>query len=59
MYAGSTNARELLEGNGIDYVVVGPVERRMLHPNLDFFARYPRVEGPGDFSLYRITRDSH
>jgi hypothetical protein len=59
IYAGAANADDLLARNGIDYVVVGPLERRMLHPNLEFFARFPKTEGTGEFDLYRITARTH
>jgi len=59
MYAGSPQGRELLARNAIDYVVIGPLERRLLHPNVEFFAQHFEAEQSGDFAVYRITSDAH
>jgi hypothetical protein len=55
MYAGESGAEALLAGYGIDYVVLGPPERRELRPNDRFFERYERAGEAGGFALYRIS----
>ena len=38
---------------------IGPLERRLLHPNAEFFAQHFEAEQSGDFAVYRITSDAH
>jgi hypothetical protein len=54
MYAGGADAEALLKRYAIDYVVVGPLERRQVSANEAFFARYAPVGELGDYRLYRI-----
>jgi hypothetical protein len=55
IYAGESDAPALLESAGIDYVVVGPMERQNVKP-LDeaFFARFPVAGRAGDGILYKV-----
>jgi hypothetical protein len=58
IYAGGADAAQLIEANGIEYVVVGPVERAELKRygvalNESFFKRFERVGGAGEYSLYK------
>ncbi|MBV9210585.1 MAG: hypothetical protein JOZ52_08150, partial [Acidobacteria bacterium] len=56
IYAGSYDAEQLLAENGVDYVVVTPVERGYMKVNDAFFARYPVVAEVGEYRLYQIKR---
>jgi uncharacterized membrane protein len=58
IYAGSADAPSLIERAGIEYVVVGPLEReemrqRNLSVNDSFFARYRKVGEAGAYRLYK------
>jgi uncharacterized membrane protein len=58
IYAGSPAAAGLIEKEGIEYVVVGPLEREELRKdgvtvNEDFFKRYEKVGEAGGFRLYK------
>ena len=58
IYAGGADASSLIEGNGIEYVVVGPLERAELRKagvtiNESFFKRFEKVGGAGEYSLYK------
>jgi hypothetical protein len=58
IYAGSREAPALIERAGIDYVVVGPLEREELGRqgvvvNEAFFNRYRRVGEAGGYRLYK------
>lgn len=54
IYAGAYNAEQLLAENGVNYVVVTPVERGYMNVNDAFFARYPVVAEVGEYRLYQI-----
>jgi hypothetical protein len=54
IYAGASNAVELLSKHGVDYVVVSPVERNYMPVNDAFFSRYPILAEVGAYRLYRI-----
>lgn len=57
IYAGSDKSADLLTRYRIDYVVVGPLERRQMTVNDSFFERYVTVaESPG-YRLYRVGHD--
>lgn len=57
IYAGTDTSDALLASYGIDYVVVGPLERRSMTVNDAFFERFPAVaESPG-YRLYRVVHD--
>ncbi|MFL6331886.1 MAG: hypothetical protein ACJ754_00925 [Pyrinomonadaceae bacterium] len=58
IYAGSPDADALIQRAGIEYVVVGPLEREEmrkygLHVNESFFARYRKVGEAGAYRLYK------
>jgi hypothetical protein len=54
IYAGGDGAPELLRRYGVDYVFVGPGERRAFEVNDDFFtARFPLLLARGPFAVYR------
>lgn len=58
IYSGSPAAAELIERDGIEYVVVGPLEREELRKdgvvvNEAFFNRYTKVAEAGGFKLYK------
>jgi hypothetical protein len=58
IYAGSADAPALIERAGIEYVVVGPLEREEmrkygLNVNESFFARYRKVGEAGAYHLYK------
>lgn len=58
IYTGSADAPALIERAGIEYVVVGPLEReemnqRHLTLNDSFFARYRKVGEAGAYRLYK------
>jgi hypothetical protein len=58
MYAGSAEAAGLLARYGVEYVVVGPLERQWMPAGDQFRARYPQVGEIGDFRLYRVAPPS-
>ena len=58
IYSGSADAPALIERAGIEYVVVGPLEREELRKyglnvNESFFARYRKVGEAGAYRLYK------
>jgi uncharacterized membrane protein YhaH (DUF805 family) len=55
IYAGAPDADSLLKEYGVDYAVVGPLERG-LSVNQAFFARFQLVGQVGEYRLYKITR---
>ncbi len=56
MYAGSTNAEQLLNHYGINYVVVGPEERYEFDVNDNFFAeRFPVLLQTATTTVYQVT----
>jgi hypothetical protein len=56
IYAGAPGAQALLDKYGVEYVVVGPHERRELNVNDPFFARYELAGETGEYRLYKIAR---
>ena len=56
IYSGAPGAAELLARHGVEYAVVGPLERNMMPVNQQFFERYTKVGEVGGYSLYKITR---
>jgi hypothetical protein len=59
MYAGGDDADEVLKAHHIDYLVVGPEERRWGIASEPFFARYPLIIDASGYRLYRIEDDRH
>jgi hypothetical protein len=58
IYAGGTDASALIAENGIEYVVVGPLERAEMRKagvalNESYFKRFEKVGGAGEYSLYK------
>jgi hypothetical protein len=61
IYAGAPDADALLQKYGVEYIVVGPHERREMEQqrmivNDQFFMRYPLVGETGEYRLYKIAR---
>jgi hypothetical protein len=56
IYAGAPNAEQLLQQYGIEYAVVGPLERNVLQVNEQFFSRFEKVGDVGGYQLYKIKR---
>jgi hypothetical protein len=54
IYLGTPDAPQLLKNYGVDYAVIGPLERVVTPPNEQFFSRFQKVEQVGDYSLYKI-----
>ena len=54
IYLGSPDAPQLLKNYGVDYAVIGPLERVVSPPNEQFFSQFEKVEQVGDYSLYKI-----
>jgi hypothetical protein len=55
IFAGTPDAESLLAKYGVEYVVVGPHERREMEVNDAFFARYRVVGETGEYRLYKIA----
>ncbi len=56
MYAGGSDALQLMRNHGVDYVEVTPIERGMLEVNDALFAGFPLIAEVGDYRLYRVPR---
>ena len=54
-YGGGQNAASLLAQHRINYIVIGPDERRFTKVNDAFFAQYPVVAELGMYRLHRVT----
>jgi hypothetical protein len=54
IYLGAPDALQLLNNYGVDYAVIGPLERVVTPPNEQFFSRFEKVEQVGEYSLYKI-----
>jgi hypothetical protein len=57
IYLGSPDADQLIRNHGIDYAVIGPLERLVAPVNEAFFSRFEKVEQVGEYSLYKIKRE--
>jgi hypothetical protein len=55
IYAGGPGADNLLARYGVEYVVVGPLEKMLMPVNDSFFAKYTKVGEAGEYRLYKIT----
>jgi hypothetical protein len=55
VYEGANDAEELLARYGVDYVVVGPLERTLLSVNDRFFRRFTLVAEAGEYSLHQVA----
>ncbi|HKQ51062.1 MAG TPA: hypothetical protein VJT74_01745, partial [Pyrinomonadaceae bacterium] len=56
IYSGGSAAEQLLAKYGVEFVVVGPHERREATVNETFFARFELVGETGEYRLYKIAR---
>ena len=56
IYSGGAAAEKLLAKYGVEFVVVGPHERRDAPVNETFFSRFELVGETGEYRLYKITR---
>jgi hypothetical protein len=56
VYAGAPDAFAILQKYGVDYAVVGPLERNMMSVNELFFSRFQIVGEVGEYRLYKITQ---
>lgn len=54
IYAGGSEADDLLRQNGIQYVVLGPQERAEVAANEQFFDSYTVVSEVGEYTLLRV-----
>ena len=57
IYLGTTEADQLMKNYGVDYAVVGPLERLIVPVNDRFFSRFEKVGQVGEYSLYKIRRE--
>ena len=56
IYSGGPAAEKLLAKYGVEFVVVGPHERREAHVNETFFSCFELVGETGEYRLYKIAR---
>ncbi len=56
IYLGAPEADQLMKNYGVDYAVVGPLERIVTPVNEQFFTRFEKVGDVGAYSLYKIRR---
>jgi hypothetical protein len=56
IYAGTANARDLLEQYAVNNVLVGPQEHSMVMVNSRFFADFTLIGKSGAYSLYQIKK---
>ena len=54
IYLGTPDAEQLMRNHGVDYAVVGPLERLVVRVNEEFFSRFEKVGQVGEYSLYKI-----
>ena len=57
IYLGLPEADQLMKNYGVDYAVVGPLERLSLSVNERFFNRFEKVGQVGEYSLYKIRQE--
>jgi len=55
IYSGAPEAVALIERYGVEYVVVGPLERDMIQVDDSFFQRFMRVGQLGSYVLFRTA----
>ena len=56
VYAGTADAGALLRKFGVEYAVVGPLERNQMSVNDQFFSRFELVGEVGGYRLYKIAQ---
>lgn len=54
IYAGSPDTQGLLYKHGVEYIVVGPLERAGLRVNESYFSRFTKVGETGGYKLYKV-----
>jgi len=56
VYSGVPDAVSILRKFGVDYAVVGPLERNIMNVNEQFFSSFQLVGEVGEYRLYKITQ---
>ena len=56
VYAGAPDAGAILQKYGVDYAVVGPLERNLMNVNDQFFSKFTLVGEVDGYRLYKITQ---
>ena len=56
IYAGGDEAQRLIEENKIDYVLIGPAERKFANVNEAFFQTFPLIAENGELRVYKVSR---
>jgi hypothetical protein len=56
IYEGAADADELLAKNGVEYIVVSPIERNQMPVNDAFFERFTMIGEAGEYRLYEVAR---
>src|SRR3989442_98511 len=56
IYSGAPDAEMLLGKYGVDYAVLGPLEKLVLSVNEPFFSRFQKVGEAGEYRLYKIKQ---
>jgi hypothetical protein len=57
IYLGTSDAEQLMKNYGVDYAVVGPLEKLVVPVNEAFFSRFEKVGQVGEYSLYKVRRE--
>jgi hypothetical protein len=57
IYLGTPDADQLMRKYGIEYAVIGPLERAVVRVNEEFFSRFEKVGQVGEYSLYKIRQE--
>jgi hypothetical protein len=57
IYLGLPEAEQLMKTYGVDYAVVGPLEKLAVPLNERFFNRFEKVGQVGEYSLYKIRQE--
>lgn len=56
IYAGGPQADALLGKYGVEYIVVGPLERAAVRVNEQYFTHFRQVGEVGEYHLYKVAR---
>lgn len=54
MYAGGSQAEELMNKYGIEYVLISPEERGTMAPNQAYFGKYPIAAEVGQYKVFKV-----
>jgi hypothetical protein len=57
IYLGTPDADQLMRKHGVEYAVIGPLERAVVRVNEEFFSRFEKVGQVGEYSLYKIRQE--